>query len=283
MEPKSKPAFHRPRRIELEYQREIDRVMQRWLDNPLPDSLDGILETLNRFGKAEEIVAAQSERLAAGMITAVAKGNATSWRAAARKSTQSGRIYHLLRNEMQGPVGDRMRFYVQQNADLIRSIPLELRRETAAYVTEHQMKGERADVIAYNLRQKLPRMAASKIALISRTQVATAATAISRSRAENLNLHWYEWLTSEDGRVRSSHRIMDRVLVNWNDPPSPEALLGIKSTLGHYHAGNCPNCRCDANVVVDLEQLVFPHKVYTAGRIIRMKKLDFIQLSGMAA
>jgi hypothetical protein len=76
---------------------------------------------------------------------------------------------------------------------------------------------------------------------------------------------------------------MDTVLVAWNNPPAPEALIGVKSTLGRYHAGNCPNCRCDANVMVDLAQVIWPHKVFTGDKIVVMSKRSFQALSGMAA
>jgi hypothetical protein len=35
---------------------------------------------------------------------------------------------------------------------------------------------------------------------------------------------------------------MDHVLVLWSDPPAPEMLAHVKSRLGHYHAGQSPNC-----------------------------------------
>lgn len=275
---RKKPAFTRPRRLELDYQDRISSLMDQWLREPTADSLDGILEGLRRT-----ISATEAERLARGMITAVARGDAASWRAASAEATQASRIHRLLREELNGPTGNRMAEHIRQNTALLRSIPLELRQEVGEYVTKRHIDGVRADVIAAELRRKVPRMAAYKIDMVARTQVATTATAISRSRSERLNLNWYEWLTSEDARVRRSHRIMDLVLVNWNDPPAPEVLANIRSNLGHYHAGNCPNCRCDANVLVSLSQVVWPHKVYWQGKIQRMQRREFAAIAGMAA
>jgi SPP1 gp7 family putative phage head morphogenesis protein len=278
------PSFTRPRRLELDYQRQISQLMNDWMNRPAREgSLEDILAALGTELGPHEQVDRIIHRITSGMVTAVAKGNATSWRHAAANSTQGGRIYKLLRRELQGPAGIQMLEYVRHQADLIRSLPTELKQEAAQFVTEHSLEGERAEVIAYNLRQKFPRMVAYKIDRLARTQVATTATAISRGRAAQLNLNWYEWDTSEDARVRASHRVMDLVLVNWNDPPAPEALIGERSTLGHYHAGMCPNCRCDANVLVDLDQVIWPHKVYTSGRILRMSRRQFEEISGMAA
>jgi uncharacterized protein with gpF-like domain len=281
---REKPSFTRPRRIEMDYRREISRLMDKWMNRPArADSLEEILAAVGHDLGPHELVDRMIERISAGMVTAVAKGNSASWREAARKSTQGGRIYELLRKDLQGEAGVQLREFVRQGAQLIKTLPQEVAQETASYVLEHKLQGDRAEVIAWNLRKKIPEMTAYKINRLARTQVSSNATALSRSRAQRLNLNWYEWDTSEDAIVRPSHRIMDLVLVNWNDPPAPEPLIGVKSTLGHYHAGNCPFCRCDANVLVDLDQVTWPHKVYTRGKIVWMKKLQFSMMAGMAA
>jgi hypothetical protein len=42
---------------------------------------------------------------------------------------------------------------------------------------------------------------------------------------------------------------MDRVVIPWGNAPSPERLIGERSTLGSYHAGECPNCFTGDTVV----------------------------------
>jgi uncharacterized protein with gpF-like domain len=214
---RQKPIFRRPRRIELAYESELSKLMDAWLNAPTDE--DDVLSAVSAFEHAGVELNLTIRRIAAGMVTAVAKGNSNSWREAARKSTQSGRIHALLRDELNGPTGDVFWSYVSRQADLIRSIPGDLAFEAQQYIAERKVAGERADTIADALRRKFPAMKAAKVALISRTGVASTATAISRSRSERLNLNWYEWDTSEDARVRRSHRLMDLVLVNWNDPP----------------------------------------------------------------
>ena len=83
-----------------------------------------------------------------------------------------------------------------------------------------------------------------------------------------------------DGRTRNSHRHMSDVIIFWNDPPAPEDLFptGYKNTLGHYHAGCCPNCRCSASPLVFIEDLKFPVRVYTNGKIVSMQKPEFDNL-----
>jgi hypothetical protein len=68
---------------------------------------------------------------------------------------------------------------------------------------------------------------------------------------------------------------MDGVIIFWNEPPSPEALDGIASKLGHYHAGEAPNDRCYAEPVLDISDVNWPHKVYHNGAIHMMNKTQF--------
>jgi len=106
-----------------------------------------------------------------------------------------------------------------------------------------------------------------------------ASTALTQARSEELELPAYVWMTSHDSRVRDSHRNMDGVIVLWRDPPSPEALIGERSTLGHYHVGDCPNCRCTPIVILTLDDVQFPARVYSYGRIKYMMMDEFSRLT----
>lgn len=272
MPPRKPPAFHRPRRIEAEYLRDLEALMRRWLPFAHFDSLEEAYSALAVLGERGDLPEAQ--RLAAQMVAAAAKQDAGSWRKAAEQGN-GRRIHEMLRSSLQGDVGRVMRVHIRAHAKLISTVPQNVAQEAAAYVAKRQAKGERADAIIQDLRRKLPGLAAYRIDTLARTQVASTVTAITRARADSLELPWYEWDTSEDLRVRPSHRNMDLVLVRWKEPPAPEELIGVESKLGHYHAGNCPNCRCDANVLVDLDQVSWPHKVYYEGRISRMGRRAF--------
>jgi SPP1 gp7 family putative phage head morphogenesis protein len=252
--------------------------MQSWLKMvPLGTDLEAIFAFLNNGG-GERVMQA-SDRLSRSMVTATAVQNAVSWRDAARKSMQGKRIYNLLRYEMDGPVGAQMRELVRNHAALIRTIPQDIAQDIASQIATRQMRGERSEVIAKEIRIRIPEIAKSKVAMLARTEVSSTATSISEARAAHLSLPAYEWLSAEDRRVRPSHRLLDHVIVLWSDPPSPEALAGIKSRLGHYHAGKAPNCRCDANVIVDLDQITWPAKVYHDGRVERMSRIRFQKLA----
>ena len=176
------------------------------------------------------------------MVTAQRNVNARSWKEAARKASKGREIYEALQTELKGATGERIKEIISENAKLISSIPEKVSESVAREIAEYQQQGYRPEAIAEKIRSRVSKLTRSRIALIARTESSKAATALTRARAEDLNLPVYVWATSQDARVRSSHRKLNDVLILWSDPPSPEALIGERSTLGKYHAGDCPNC-----------------------------------------
>lgn len=220
-------------------------------------------------------------RLASHMVTQVRTSNARSWREAARKASRGREIYEALQREMRFGIGDKVNDLIAENAKLISSIPSKVRSEVNNEIADMQLQGLRPETIREHLRVRIPQLTRHRAALIARTEVGKAAMAITQVRSENLGIEWYQWATSEDQRVRPSHRKLDKVLVAWNDPPAPEALDGIRSNLGHYNAGNAPNCRCDAYPIVSLDTITWPARVYSGGSIRRMTRGQFAEFSGI--
>lgn len=231
---------------------------------------------------AHEYLARQAaERMAQRMVTGVAVTNARSWREAARKSLKGRRVFEGLKTEMASPVGARVEELIAENAKAILSLPEDLAARAARYIAREQRKGLRSESIVEALRKKMPDAAKSRIRMLARTQVAAAETALTQARAENLGLHWYEWATSEDARVRPGHRLLDKVLVAWTDPPAPEQLAHEPSKLGHYHPGGAPNCRCISLPLISLDEVRWPHKIYEHGKIEVMTRREFERWTGL--
>ena len=215
------------------------------------------------------------------MVGQVRAVNARSWREAARKAGRGREIYSALQKELQGPIGTRVQELIRENAQLISSIPTSLRESVVREIAGLEQQGLRADVVAEYIRRRVPQLAGSRAALIARTETSKAVAALTQARSEDLGIGWYQWRTAKDQRVRPSHKIMEKVLVRWNDPPSPEELDGIASNLGKYHAGGCPNCRCVSLPLVTIKVIEFPARVYHDDRIERMSRARFIKFSGM--
>jgi SPP1 gp7 family putative phage head morphogenesis protein len=222
-------------------------------------------------------------RVAREMSREIAVANASSWRAAAMKSSNAKRIYEALNNEIRmyglQPTLDAI---ARQNAELISSIPQYLGRQLTKHAAELQREGKRPEELARDIRRAIPHLAKSRIELIARTEISKAESSLTQLRAERLGFRFYQWSTSRDQRVRPSHQKMDNVIVAWQEPPNPEVLNGEKSSVaGHYNAGQTFQCRCAALPVVDLSEIHWPAKVYRNNRITVMTRPQFTRIAGL--
>lgn len=215
--------------------------------------------------------------LASRMVRWANVRNAKTWKQASARAQRSGKLHQALVEEMAGSTGLRTRQLVQTNADLITSIPSKLAHQLAGEILEAQQAGARPEAVAKMLRQRLPHLTRVQVKRLGRTQTQQAGTALTHARCTELGIEWYIWLTSQDRRTRKSHKKMNNVLVPWNQPPSPEALVGEKP-YGHYHAGSTFNCRCTQEVLLDPDDVTWPHRVYYGGSIKYMTRAQFLRL-----
>lgn len=212
------------------------------------------------------------------MVTPLSVDNMKTWRQAAHKSTKGKFLYRLLTEELDQGLGKLIDDQIVSNASLIRTLPNDVAQKVTQNIAEEALKGERARSIEQIIRQETDKHSRASARLIARTEVAKTQAALTQHRAEQLDLRWYVWRTALDGNlVRKSHRLMEGVLVNWKDPPSPETLAGEKS-VGNYHAGNIWNCRCYSEPLIDIDDIKWPHKVYQNGQIVMMGKRQFEQI-----
>lgn len=212
------------------------------------------------------------------MVLPLDVGNQRTWREAAKKATKGKFLYRLLMDELKQGTGQIIQKQVIENVLLIKTLPNDVAQKVVSDIAENALKGARAESIEKIIRDKTDQHSRASARLIARTETAKTMSALTKARCEQLGLRWYIWRTALDGtRVRLSHRIMEGVLVNWNNPPAPEELVGEKSA-GHYHAGNIWNCRCYSEPVLELEDIRFPARVYYNGQIVMMNKSEFEQI-----
>lgn len=229
------------------------------------------------FQKAAEI-------LARSIVTHIFSDGHRTWREAARSGAKGRIIYNSLQSELaQTAVGVAFEDIIAHNAEMIKSMPERVAKQVTEMVAREANEGLRPEAIVDDVLAKWPHMTRAHAMLIARTESSKASTALTRARSASAGINWYVWRTSEDARVRDAHRVMEGVLVNWDEPPSPEALAGEERTYGNYHAGDIFNCRCYPQPLVLLEDIRWPHKVYYDGRIQWMTLAQFKQLGGVAA
>lgn len=184
---------------------------------------------------------------------------------------------------------------IRERAALIKSLPFEDAKRILLGIREAALEGAAPGwvlnrAMKEKFKEKFEEFAEAKAALISRTEASALQTDITQMKSIQAGINCYEWLASGgasgDGRTRFSHRKMSGTIVFWDDPPAPETLFPmrrkdgslIKSSLGKYHAGACPNCRCTAAPVVDVNTFSFPVRVYRNGLIVKMRKKQFLQI-----
>jgi SPP1 gp7 family putative phage head morphogenesis protein len=226
-----------------------------------------------------DFLSAYAKQAARRMITMLWVGQAKSWQEAASKAGRGSLIYRARQQELAGPTGERVRELVAENAKLISSFPSNVAALVAARAAAQQLGGGRA-VELERLEPLLGRLARRRAKLIARTEVSKASSALTQARSEELGLPWYVWQTSQDQRVRLSHRRLQGVLFRFDNPPSPEELAGEKS-YGTYNAGATFNCRCYCSPLVSLKEVNWPARVYWGGRIVYMNLGQFKQINNL--
>lgn len=271
--------WNQTRRIENEYVKSLYTLcdMFRKIAESVGEDQELYRQRMNNFQNSyqyEKFIMSAVKR----MVTPLSSINEQTWRKAARKSTRSKFLYGLLIDDIKQNHEAMINDQIITNASLIRTLPNDVAEKVVKNIAEEAIKGKRARSIEKIIRQDTDKHSRASARLIARTEVAKTQSAITKSRAQNLDMNWYVWRTALDGnRVRKSHRLMEGVIVNWNDPPSPEELAGEQS-VGHYHAGNIWNCRCYSEVLLDVDDVKWPHKVYRNGQITKMNKTEFMNI-----
>lgn len=250
-------GFQYNRRVEYRYYRDILGIVRKAFVDPFG-------QVHASFMSLPAWLDAYARQAAERMITHTLAQNARGWRAAAREAGKGSLIYSALQAELHGKVGDRYQELIDNNVQFIKTLPQVIASQFVREASRHYRSGARhEDLIESKLLQHITRVQAMRLA---RTESAKASAALTQARAEDLGLNWYVWQTSQDQRVRLSHRKMQGVLINFDDAPSPELLVGERN-YGHYHAGNIFNCRCYMEPLLRLDQVTWPHRVYGSGTI----------------
>ena len=181
---------------------------------------------------------------------------------------------------------------IKEKSELFKTIPADLASYIIPYINAWSLQGKTSAIIFPDLKNQISQLLDWQIRRIARTEVSKSLTDITEFKCSQGNIKIYQWKASGggrgDGRTRFSHRKMADILIFWDDPPAPEDLFPIigkngkkyKNTLGHYHAGCCPNCRCVAMPVVSISDIEFPARIYYGGSIHRINKFDFLKLYG---
>ena len=107
-------------------------------------------------------------------------------------------------------------------------------------ITQGVLQGKTNAQVSEQLQKQFGTLK-SRANLIARDQTSKFNSDLNRLRQEQAGLKSYEWLTSDDERVRPSHDAHNGKVYSWSKPPV---------TTGN--PGDDVNCRCTARAVVPL-------------------------------
>lgn len=193
-------------------------------------------EMMRRLREYSEQLDPWARRQAAKMIERVSKKNKKAWE---QNSKEMGKI--LRSSVAQSDVGRKAADLMQEQVELIKSLPTRAGARAQKLALEAFYNGTRADEIAKQLAAS-GKVSESDAVRIARTEVARANSKITQARAQAAGSLQYIWRNSQDAAVRDAHRVrdgkrLDGQVFSWSEPPTLD-----DGTQGH--PGTFPNCRC---------------------------------------
>jgi SPP1 gp7 family putative phage head morphogenesis protein len=134
---------------------------------------------------------------------------------------------------------DQLKLFSSQNAQLIRSLPDQELERVSGIVERGLQEGSTYSDVAKEI-QKSFGITERRAKLIARDQTKKLNSSLTKLRQQELGVEEYIWQTSNDERVRPTHKANNGKKFRWDDPP---AVTG--------HPGNDVNCRCIARPVLE--------------------------------
>lgn len=128
--------------------------------------------------------------------------------------------------------------FLYENAALIKSLGDQSTERLEGIVQRGLRNGTRAEDIANEIT-KVYSVQLSRAKLIARDQVSKLNGQLTRTRQTNLGLRDYIWRTSEDEKVRPTHREKNGNRYSWDKPPADTG-----------HPGEDVSCRCVAEAIL---------------------------------
>jgi SPP1 gp7 family putative phage head morphogenesis protein len=200
-----------------------------------------IPEMLEMLARYAETLQPWARATARRLIAEISRRDAVAW-------FKSSRDIGVGLRELieQAPIGFVAQQLVNDQVDLITSLPIEAGRRVQKHTMEFVTSGRRYDELV-ELVKASGEVTTSRATLIARTETAKAQSAIMQARAQFVGADQYIWRTVRDSRVRAEHRRLEGTVHRWNDPPVAEA------NGERHHPGEFPNCFPGSTLISSLE------------------------------
>jgi SPP1 gp7 family putative phage head morphogenesis protein len=238
---RQRQAFRRVRNAERTYLAQLRKVgtrvgklVGRYVRQQQPGTMAQLTAALQDYSRA---LAPWARTTARAMLVEVARYDERAWQ------EHTAGMARAVREEItNAPTGAMLRERLQEQVELITSLPLEAAERVHSLTTQALTDSTRAGEIAKEIL-RTGEVTENRAKLIARTEVGRTAVELTRARAVHIGSEGYIWRTAGDADVRKSHREMEGKFVAWETPPT-------LSDGTVTHAGAIYNCRCYPEPVI---------------------------------
>ncbi len=239
---KEKSAFTKVRHAENGYSRRLRKLAQHVHDliydfittEEYPNNLSQLVILLERYAN---IVEPWARSVATRWVAEVARRDEKAW------NSYTKNLSFGIQQEIQSaPVGEMLREFLEEQVQLITSLPLEAAQRVHQLALGNLYGGARAEELSEHILET-GNISKNRATTIARTETARVSSALTMFRAQAIGSEGYIWRSVLDFKTRSSHRAMEGKFIRWDSPPEVEPGK-------FYHAGQYINCRCFADVQI---------------------------------
>jgi len=232
---------------QIERQKNIELNLDSWVD-----SVDDIMEALKVWGMAKA-----SEMLAVITLKASQIGDWNTKQFKQSIKTVVG-VDPISKNQGYQTL---IQSWSKENSRLITSIQANLLDDVAGVTQRGMSAGKSIKTVTEEIKSRYG-VTKSRARTIARTETAKLNSNLTKVRNEELGIKTYYFITSNDERVRDSHKALNGLLCKWNDDSvysddEGKTWRRRSGKMAIAKPGDQINCRCTSrsNVNQLLEEL----------------------------
>lgn len=144
---------------------------------------------------------------------------------------------------------NQLELFANQNSQLIKNMTDNEMERVSGMVQRGLQEGSSYDSIADNIEKSFG-ITRRHAKLIARDQTSKLNGSLTKLRQQELGITQYRWQTSDDERVRQTHRVLENKICRWDDPTvflnEDTGKWEKRSSIGgtNVHTSQDVNCRC---------------------------------------